>query len=492
MLVIVTLFTLLSLAAGQATYKDPHFVPGHDVIVHLFEWKWNDIANECERFLGPNGFGGVQVSPLQENLVINNRPWWERYQPISYLWYTRSGSPEEFKNMVARCNHAGVRIYVDAILNHMSGNWQNAHGVGNSKANTYELQYYAVPYTASDFHKPCAVSNYKDPVNVRNCELTGLHDLDQGKEYVRQKMVEFLNGVIDAGVAGFRIDAAKHMWPADLNIIYSRLNNLNTVHGFPANSRPYIYQEVIDYGQEPISKREYNKIAAVIEFAYAHEIINSFQGHNLLKWFVNWGEKWNLLPSSDALVFIDNHDTQRDSGEVLTYKSSKLYKMAVAFMLAHPYGTPKVMSSYDFNNRDQGPPQDNNQNIRSPLIRPDNTCGNGWICEHRWRQIYNMVGFRNIVKGTSVDKWWDNGSNQIAFCRGNRGFVAINGDKYDLKATLMTCLPAGQYCDVISGSLVNGRCTGKVVNVQNNSNAYVEITQQDYDGALAIHVQAKL
>lgn len=31
-------------------------------MVHLFEWKWDDIAAECERFLGPRGFGGIQVS----------------------------------------------------------------------------------------------------------------------------------------------------------------------------------------------------------------------------------------------------------------------------------------------------------------------------------------------------------------------------------------------------------------------------------------------
>lgn len=41
--------------------KNPNFAPGRTVIVHLFEWKWTDIALECERFLGPKGFGGVQV-----------------------------------------------------------------------------------------------------------------------------------------------------------------------------------------------------------------------------------------------------------------------------------------------------------------------------------------------------------------------------------------------------------------------------------------------
>jgi len=27
----------------------------------LFEWKFSDIADECERFLAPRGFAGVQV-----------------------------------------------------------------------------------------------------------------------------------------------------------------------------------------------------------------------------------------------------------------------------------------------------------------------------------------------------------------------------------------------------------------------------------------------
>ena len=35
--------------------------PGRSVIVHLFNWKWTDIATECETFLGPNLFCGVQV-----------------------------------------------------------------------------------------------------------------------------------------------------------------------------------------------------------------------------------------------------------------------------------------------------------------------------------------------------------------------------------------------------------------------------------------------
>ncbi len=29
---------------------------------------------------------------------------------------------------------------------------------------------------------------------------------------------------------------------------------------------------------------------------------------------------------------------------------------------------------------------------------------------------------------TPVTNWWDNGNHQIAFCRGNKGFIAINNE----------------------------------------------------------------
>ena len=33
------------------------------VFVHLFEWSWEDVAKECENWLGPKGYDAVQVSP---------------------------------------------------------------------------------------------------------------------------------------------------------------------------------------------------------------------------------------------------------------------------------------------------------------------------------------------------------------------------------------------------------------------------------------------
>ena len=71
----------------------------------------------------------------------------------------------------------------------------------------------------------------------------GLLDLKLSADYVRQKVGDYFNDLIDIGVAGFRVDACKHMWPGDMENFYNRVNNLNT-NWFPANTRPFIFNEV--------------------------------------------------------------------------------------------------------------------------------------------------------------------------------------------------------------------------------------------------------
>ncbi len=53
-------------------------------------------------------------------------------------------------------------------------------------------------------------------IQVRNCYLVSLNDLDGSKDYVRGKIADYLNDLVDIGVKGFRVDASKHMWPGDL------------------------------------------------------------------------------------------------------------------------------------------------------------------------------------------------------------------------------------------------------------------------------------
>lgn len=102
-----------------------------------------------------------------------------------------------------------------------------------------------------------------------------------------------------------------------------------------------------------------------------------------------------------------------------------------------------------------------------------------------------MIGFKNAVKGTDINDWWSNGDQQIAFCRGNKGFIAFTNNG-NISRKFQTRLPIGIYCDVISGNLVKGTCTGKTVEVEKDGTAFVQIPSQNEDGVLAIHVNARL
>lgn len=108
------------------------------------------------------------------------------------------------------------------------------------------------------------------------------------------------------------------------------------------------------------------------------------------------------------------------------------------------------------------------------------------MCEHRWPEIRNMIKFRRTIGSAPRTSWWDNGKNQIAFCRGIRGFIAFNNENTIMEEKLFTCLPTGTYCDVITGEEQNGQCTGATIEVDENGEALIKIVPEI--GVLAIHI----
>ena len=45
-------------------------------------------------------------------------------------------------------------------------------------------------------------------------------DLALGKDYPRDMVRSYMQSLLDLGVAGFRVDACKHMWPGDMEPIF--------------------------------------------------------------------------------------------------------------------------------------------------------------------------------------------------------------------------------------------------------------------------------
>lgn len=120
-------------------------------------------------------------------------------------------------------------------------------------------------------------------------------------------------------------------------------------------------------------------------------------------------------------------------GTSLNIKSpSNSYILATLFSLAHPYGTPTILSSFSFTNEEAGAP---NGGERLRVERPfdaDLTClpgaglcigtggSNNWLCQHRYIAISGMVEFRNAVGTAQLDNWFspEGAPDRIAFSRG--------------------------------------------------------------------------
>jgi alpha-amylase len=103
-----------------------------------------------------------------------------------------------------------------------------------------------------------------------------------------------------------------------------------------------------------------------------------------------------------------------------------------------------------------------------------------------------MAKFRNVAGDEPVKNWWDNGSNQIAFSRGNKAFLAINNDDYPMNISLQTGLQSGCYCDIVSGNRLKTKCTGKKIFINSDGVANISITNTDDDPFVAIHIESKL
>jgi len=443
---LAAVFFALSFSANARAALPPVSQAGKNAYVHLFEWKWSDIALECENFLGPMGYTGVQISPPNEHVVLPGNPWYERYQPVTYKLTSRSGTREELVNMVKRCKAVGVEIYADALVNHMAGVNKTGKPLYGIAGSPYFDHLHPGLYGPGDFHY-CGkngddhIINYNDRWEVQNCNLAWCADLKTEDPAVREKIAGFLNDLLDTGVAGFRIDAAKHVPPAELQDIFSRVR------------KPfYAYQEVIDFGHEPIRAWEYFPTGDVTEFRFSSDVVRVFR-EGKLDWFVRFGEPWGYMSSGKAVVFIDNHDSQRSPwGMEYTHVNPRIYTLVNIFMLAWPYGHPQVMSSYRFKTHEDGPPAFADGSTKPVWSAGAAACGPEWVCEHRWPQIARMTKLRLAAAGQGVNNWWSNGNNQIAFSRGNKAFIAINRESATLDREFETGLPVGDYCNVTGGN----------------------------------------
>ena len=443
--------------------------------VQLFMWNWDSVAKECTEVLGPAGVDWVLVSPPQEHIVGDQ--WWIHYQPVSYQIESALGNQEQFRAMNAACADAGVDVIADAVINHMTAQ-ESGVGFAGTAFSKYE---YPGLYSIGSFHN-CGlttdgrISNYSNKEEVQTCELLGLSDLNTSIPNVQQRILGYLLALIDLGVDGFRIDAAKHMAAEDIKAITDQL---------PDGIQ--VIQEVIRGGNEPIQPEDYLESGMVWEFNYLRNLRTMF-----IKKRVTFDSTMERLmgysPSEKTVTFVSNHDTERNR-QAIDYRRAEEFAMATAFMLADEYGQPMLYSGYSFDSYDKAP---NSQGGKISDVTCVSSEGpqedyedNLWLCQHRWPSTLAMIKFRDQV-GTAKTIDLLNQNGLIAFEREGKGvFIVALRKPTEPELELQVGLPDGKYCNVYLSS--SSDSCSEIVEV-NGGVLRTDISPGD---VVAIHLGAK-
>ena len=227
-------------------YKSEYEEGTKGVIVELFGWPYEDISEECD-FLSTAGYVGVKISPPNEGILSNNydflendelNPWWYSYEPVSYKLNSRMGNRTQLKKMINKCHEKNILIHADIVLNNMVTNDYDFK-TGNDGSPYYTIKgkdgnnYYtnklpvfefpAVPYCASDFHCIRHITNINNIDELNIGWVDNKIDLNTDKEYVQQRIADFITDLISIGISGVFIDNAINISPDNFVNIFLKL-----------------------------------------------------------------------------------------------------------------------------------------------------------------------------------------------------------------------------------------------------------------------------
>ena len=467
--------------------------------LQMFGWNWNSIATECTAELGPAGVDWVLTMPPSDHIVGSQ--WWVHYQPTSYEINSDAGTREEFANMVKACNQAGVHVVTDAVLNHMAGR-EGTSFSGNEYG--FDLKFGST-YTSVNFHRGLAetdpnycaydIAEWNELWERTNCQFPGLPDLATEQTHVREQIAGYLNDQLSLGVSGFRIDAAKHMPPADIAAIKKLLTKPDA----------FIVQEVpggTDLANEYIPT---GKVWAWDHAAYALNLF-SFSGN--LSQATGYDELSADFPDTQkSLTWITNHDTEHHASGSLTYLNGRFYELANIWMLAEKYGSPMLYSGYAFDEGDWQAPQSDDGRILDSVCAPGDSINTNpddlsmgvyeagsFVCLQRWNSIKGMIAWRDSVGGADKSDIFGS-AGAYGFGRSGAGYVIFNSNYEVFKASkLATGMKPGTYCDMVSGGAkpvdsAGKNCLGKTVQVDADGTISTDLVGLS---AIAIATSSKL
>ncbi|MBQ8538658.1 MAG: hypothetical protein IJ433_03305 [Ruminococcus sp.] len=214
-------------------------------IIQAWNWSYANIIKNLEK-LAEQGFTTIQVSPPNELKMptkgvkvcepaidgIAPNGWWMFYQPAGFQLNESEdnalGTKAEFVKMCEEAHKLGLKVIVDAVINHMGtdddhiGKYTNTSTDPMDHVNPRAAQFEPELLAAKAFHSPWVDMTYKENYwdgwsdydieedLTQHC-TSGLPDLDTSLQLVQDTIYEYFVELVEAGADGFRFDAAKHI-----------------------------------------------------------------------------------------------------------------------------------------------------------------------------------------------------------------------------------------------------------------------------------------
>jgi glycosidase len=293
-------------------------------------------------------------------MPINPSPSYHKYDVTDYKAIDpRYGTMQDFEDLIAACNSRGIRVIIDLVVNHTSTghNWFVQARNGNA---TYQAYY--------------NIANNKVNNNYYSLGSTGkwyeavfwdqMPDLNYDNPAVKTEMQSIVDFWIAKGVAGFRLDAVKHVYD-------NQAKNIEWLRWFTDYCKSkkadvYIVGEVWD-SESTIQNYYTGGITSNFNFPAAQNYIPTYvrnaPARNFAQFVVNWNV--TIKTKNSAAIdapFLTNHDIDRFATTIGT--DSTRLKMAAAMLLFMP-GNPFIYYGEELGMTGDLP---KDENVRGPMI----------------------------------------------------------------------------------------------------------------------------
>lgn len=403
----------------------------NDVILHAFNWKYQEII-ECLDEISASGFGAILIPP-----PLYSRPdgqdWWQRYQPKDYrILLSFLGDRKSLENLIAKAHDRNIRIYADIVLNHMANesrdpeeklNFPGSEELENYLQNRAFFEnnriYGDLDYglfSKWDFNEQINISDWKNRYDVQYRQLENLPDL-KDNYWVLQQQRELFYALHDMGFDGFRLDAIKHLNER-------QIDNIADQH-FLQDS--FIFGEVLttnetetDIFMKPYLSETH---ISAYDFPLQNQIRKAFEFGGSLKLLVDPYAYGKALHWSRAVTFTINHDLPLNQDFRSLMLSPHDEFLANVYIMGRDGGVPLVYSDHNESIQPNGDgishPEDNNR----------------WAESYKRDDIKAMIRFHNAVAGQPMIMLYEH-DNFLIFRRGSKGIVAINKSNHWVHADI--------------------------------------------------------